>query len=118
MDHSNTQIEFTNLICKDADKKIRLICEDKAIKLYDVNLPFFVKERLEAELQFIEESGSSYRYIPLKIVADKVYSTGGFIENKGYDGTSFVSYLCVPVFQGFILETRLDSLIPLIKKDF
>lgn len=86
--------EFTNLICKDADKKLRLICEKKAGELYDVNLPFFVKERLEAELQFIEKSGCSYRYIPLKIVADKVYSTGGFIENKGYDGTSFVSYLC------------------------
>lgn len=24
----------------------------------------------------------------------------------------------MPVFQGFILETRLDSLIPLINKDF
>ena len=86
--------EFADLICKDADKKLRLICEKKAGELYDVNLPFFVKERLEAELQFIEKCGCSYRYIPLKIVADKIYSTGGFIELKGYDGTSFVSYLC------------------------
>ena len=86
--------KFADLICKDADKKLRLICEEKAIELYDVNLPFFVKERLEAELQFIEKSGCSFRYIPLMIVADKVFSTGGFIEHKGYDGTSFVSYLC------------------------
>ena len=86
--------EFSNLICKDADKELRLICEEKAIELYNVNLPFFVKERLEAELQFIEKSGCSYLYIHLKIVADKVYSTGGFVEYKGYDGTPLVSYLC------------------------
>ena len=30
--------EFANLICKDAEKKLRLICEEKAIELYGVNL--------------------------------------------------------------------------------
>ena len=86
--------KMADFICKDANAKLRFICEEKAAKQYGVKLPPFIKERIDTELRFIEQNGYAYQFIPLKIMADKAYALNGFIEAKTYISTPFVAYLC------------------------
>lgn len=76
-----------------AEKKVREICENRARMLYGEKPPALVSERLNTELQWIEENRNADLYYLSKLLIDTARTDGYPVGSRGSAAASFVSYL-------------------------
>lgn len=79
---------------QEAKKKLKEICNSKAVKLYGTDLPEVVKNRLELELSAIVKNHFESQYLLGALLAEQSKSAGFSVTTRGTIGSSFVAYLC------------------------